>query len=45
VARAIALSEERYYGAGAMLGKAARLTHTYRIVEAAETLAVASSLA
>ncbi len=35
VARAIELSEERYCGAGAMLGKVARLTHTYRIVEAA----------
>jgi putative redox protein len=35
VARAIQLSEERYCGAGAMLGKVARLTHTYRIVEAA----------
>src|SRR6266536_3992143 len=37
VTRAIALSEERYCGAGAMLGKVAHLTHTYRIVEAAET--------
>src|SRR5215470_7731159 len=37
VARAIALSEERYCGAGAMLGKVAHLTHTYRIVEAAGT--------
>ena len=37
VARAIHLSEERYCGAGAMLGKVARLTHTYRIVEAADT--------
>lgn len=36
VARAIALSEERYCGAGAMLGKAAHLTHTYRLVEAEE---------
>jgi putative redox protein len=35
VARAIQLSEERYCGAGAMLGKVAHLTHTYRIVEAA----------
>ncbi len=34
VARAIQLSEERYCGAGAMLGKAAHLTHTFRIVEA-----------
>src|SRR5437588_11413972 len=45
VARAIALSEERYCGAGAMLGKMAHLTHTYRIVEAAETVAVATPLA
>ena len=36
VARAIQLSEERYCGAGAMLGKVAHLTHTYRLVEAAE---------
>src|SRR5579864_2084190 len=45
VARAIQLSEERYCGAGAMLGKVAHLTHTYRIVEAAQTLAVATPLA
>ena len=45
VARAIDLSEERYCGAGAMLGKVAHLTHTYRIVEAAETPAVTTSLA
>jgi putative redox protein len=37
VARAIQLSKERYCGAGAMLGKVAHLTHTFRIVEAAET--------
>jgi putative redox protein len=37
VARAIHLSEERYCGAGAMLGKVAHLTHTYRIVEAEAT--------
>src|SRR5215472_17072214 len=36
-ARAIQLSEERYCGAGAMLGKVAHLTHTYRLVEAGET--------
>src|SRR6516162_2248586 len=36
VARAIQLSEERYCGAGAMLGKVAHLTHTFRIIEAAE---------
>src|SRR6266849_3429694 len=45
VARAIELSEERYCGAGAMLGKVAHLTHTYRIVEVAETVAVATPLA
>ena len=45
VAHAIELSEGRYCGAGAMLGKVTRLTHTYRIVEAAETLAVATPLA
>ena len=44
VARAIALSEERYCGAGAMLGKVAHLTHTYRIVEAAEAPVVAAPL-
>ena len=44
VARAIALSEERYCGAGAMLGKVAHLTHTYRIVEAAQATAVSTSL-
>ena len=42
VARAIQLSEERYCGAGAMLGKVAHLTHTFRLVEAAETQAVVS---
>src|SRR6266571_9181520 len=35
VARAIELSETRYCGASAMLGKVAWLTHTYRIIEAA----------
>jgi len=45
VTRAIELSKERYCGAGAMLGKVAHLTHIYRIVEAAETLAVATPLA
>jgi putative redox protein len=44
VARAIALSEERYCGAGAMLGKVAHLTHTYRIVEATETPSAVASL-
>lgn len=33
VAHAIELSEAKYCGVGAMLGKAARLTHLYRIVE------------
>jgi putative redox protein len=42
VARAIHLSEERYCGAGAMLGKVARLTHIYRIVKAAPAPAVAA---
>jgi len=45
VAHAIELSEERYCGAGAMLGKVAHLTHTSRIVEAAETVAFATPLA
>jgi len=43
VARAIQLSEGRYCGAGAMLGKVAHLTHTFRIVEAAETPATANA--
>lgn len=34
VERAIELSHTRYCGAGAMLGKTAKLTHTYRIFEA-----------
>lgn len=33
-ARAIELSETKYCGAGAMLGKTATLMHTFRIVEA-----------
>lgn len=36
VERAIELSERRYCGAGAMLGKVAHLTHVYRIVETGE---------
>jgi putative redox protein len=40
VERAIELSEKRYCGAGAMLGKVARLTHVYRIVEEAEETAL-----
>ena len=43
VARAIQLSEERYCGAGAMLGKVAHLAHTFHIVEAAETRAVVTA--
>ena len=42
-ARAIQLSEERYCGAGAMLGKVAHLRHTFRIVEAAEAPTVAAT--
>jgi putative redox protein len=42
VARAVQLSEDRYCGAGAMLGKVAHLTHTFRIVEAEETSATAA---
>jgi putative redox protein len=34
VARAIRLSEERYCGVGAMLGKTARLTHFFRLIDA-----------
>jgi len=33
VERAIELSETRYCGAQAMLGKVARITNTYRIIE------------
>ena len=33
VARAIELSETRYCGAAAMLGKVARITNTYRIID------------
>lgn len=36
VVRAIQLSKERYCGAGAMLGKAARPIHTSRLIEAAQ---------
>ncbi len=45
VERAIQLSKERYCGAGAMLGKVAHLTHTFRIVEAAETRPVVAAAA
>ncbi|HTK06194.1 MAG TPA: OsmC family protein [Ktedonobacteraceae bacterium] len=44
VRRAIQLSESRYCGAGAMLGRVAHLTHTYHLVEDAETLAIAAPL-
>jgi putative redox protein len=33
VQRAIELTEERYCGASAMLGKTARISHTYRILQ------------
>jgi putative redox protein len=33
VERAIELTEERYCGASAMLGKTAKITHTFRILE------------
>jgi putative redox protein len=39
VKRAIDLTEERYCGASAMLGKTAKLTHTFRIIEAGATFA------
>jgi len=34
VQRAIDLTEEKYCGASAMLGKTATITHTYRLIEA-----------
>jgi putative redox protein len=40
VARAIELSETRYCGAGAMLGKVAHLVHTFRILEAENVEAI-----
>ena len=43
VTRAIQLSKERYCGAGAMLGKVAHLSHTFRIVEAVEEATVAAT--
>jgi putative redox protein len=43
VIRAIQLSAERYCGAGAMLGKVARITHTFRIVDAAQSQAVTAA--
>lgn len=44
VERAIQLSKEWYCGAGAMLGKVAHLTHSFRIVETAEEPAVAATV-
>jgi putative redox protein len=43
IARAIQLSEERYCGTGAMLGKVAHLTHTFRIVEETRETTAASA--
>lgn len=43
VARAIELSETKYCGAGATLGKTAHLKHTFRIVESEEALATSGS--
>src|SRR5260370_37073765 len=43
VARAIQLSEQQYCGAGARLGKVAHLTHTFRLVEAAQTSVVVAA--
>ena len=39
VERAIQLTEERYCGASAILGKTAKLTHTFRLIEAGATSA------
>ena len=41
VERAIALTEEKYCGASAMLGKTATLTHTFRVLEEQEKAAPA----
>jgi putative redox protein len=43
VERAIELSRTRYCGAGAMLGKVARLTHTFQIMEAAQPLVASAA--
>ena len=43
VARAIQLSEERYCGAGAMLGKVAHLRYTFHIVEVTEAPTVVTA--
>lgn len=45
VERAIELAESRYCGAGAMLGKTARIRHTYQIVEAAPGAAADAAVA
>src|SRR5579885_1312522 len=45
VVRAIHLSAERYCGAGAMLGKVAHLTHTFRIVEVSTAIVTADTAA
>jgi putative redox protein len=45
VVRAIHLSAERYCGAGAMLGKVAHLTHTFRIIEAPTALSTTDTTA
>ncbi len=44
VRRAVELSETKYCGAGAMLGKTARLTHTFHIFEAEESPMVLPSV-
>lgn len=41
VERAIELTEEKYCGASVMLGKAVRLTHTFRVLEEQEKAASA----
>lgn len=43
VARAVELSATKYCGAGAMLGKTAKLTHTFRIIEAANAPATGAA--
>lgn len=43
VARAIQLSADRYCGAGAMPGKAAHLTHTFRLIDASQTQAITTA--
>lgn len=43
VVRAIQLSKDRYCGAGAMLGKTARLIHTFRLIEASQAQALTTA--